>query len=769
MPNTVELKEHLSKRAKGATVPIELTLEQRDHALRDAVIDAALDCIVMMDHSGLILEFNPAAERTFGHKREDVIGLELSEVLIPEELREAHRKGLAHYHDTGEGPVIGRRVEVPALHASGERLLVELAISPVQSGDTTHFSAYLRDITEARAQEEKLRLSEQRFQSLFEMSPEPIIVHDLNGRIHAVNERTVELLGRSKEDLLKTPVPMLHPESHHHLARQAIQEVGSQGHTRLQIPFVRADGTLVETEITARQIESEDGTLVHGLVRDMTEQLAHEESLKRAKEAAERANAAKSDFLANMSHEMRTPLNGILGSLAVVERDYLKNKDEEFVKLAESSGETLLMLIQDLLDLSRIEAGELELSPIRFNLKAAGERMHAELEPMARDKGLQLVRQVQTDGLDYFADGRRIRQVFLNLIGNAIKFTDTGSVSTEVWVDEVGGKYTLNGRVTDTGPGIAKEMQSRLFERFRQADSSKRKRYRGAGLGLAICKELVELMSGEIGVESEVGTGSTFWFRVPVERAEPLDATETALKKPKSNKLSGHVLLAEDSNTNAAVAGHMLTKLGLTHERVANGREAFVLARNQNFDAILMDIGMPDVDGLQATRMLRDVGCDTPIIALTAHALEGDRENAIAQGMDAYLTKPLRLPELATQLKEWIAPMPENTVSAGGLDLPAIEELWGDDMETFNEIGQLFLAELEQRLETLDQAEMSMLQRDAHSLKGAAANVGASALSALAAELEGVARDRSAEHVGRLIESIHAEAKTVRTQMLERM
>ena len=768
MPNTVELKEHLSTRAKGAAVPIELTLEQRDHALRDAVIDAALDCIVMMDHSGLILEFNPAAERTFGHKREDVIGKELSEVLIPEELREAHRKGMEHYRHTGEGPVLGRRVEVPALHSSGKRLLVELAISPVKSGDKTHFSAYLRDITETRSQEEKLLLSEKRFQSLFEMSPEPIIVHDLEGRIHAVNERAVELLGHSKEELLKTPVPMLHPESHHHLAKQAIEEVGSQGHTRLQIPFLRADGTLVETEITARQIESEDGTLVHGIVRDMTEQLAHEKSLKHAKDEAERANAAKSDFLANMSHEMRTPLNGILGSLAVVERDYLKSKDQEFLKLAERSGETLLMLIQDLLDLSRIEAGELELSPIRFNLKAAGERMHAELDPMARDKGLYLIRDVADDEFDYIADGRRIRQVFLNLIGNAIKFTDKGSVRTKVWVEELDGQHILRGRVTDTGPGIAADMQPKLFERFRQADSSKSKRYRGAGLGLAICKELVELMSGEIGVESEVGKGSTFWFWVPVERAEPLGPSQTSPQKATSGQLAGYVLLAEDSNTNAAVAAHMLTKLGLTHERVTNGREAFVLARNKSFDLILMDIGMPDVDGLQATRMLRDVGCDTPIIALTAHALEGDRDNALKQGMDAYLTKPLRFPELAEQLKQWIAPMPVETVRAGGLDLPAIEELWGDELETFNEIGKLFLGELEERLATLDNTDMSKLQRDAHSLKGAAANVGASVLSALAAELEEVARDRSTEHVGRLVDSIRSEAETVRTQMLER-
>ena len=769
MSDTVELKEHLSKRSKGAGVPIELTLEERDNALRDAVIDAALDCIVMMDHSGLILEFNPAAERTFGFKREDVIGQELADILIPEELREAHRKGLAHFHDTGEGPVIGRRVEVPALHASGARLLVELAISPVQSGDTTHFSAYLRDITDAREQEEKLRVSEQRFHTLFEMSPEPIIVHDLDGHIHDVNERAIELLGWSKEELkASTILKMFRPGDAHHAVR-AKEEVQAQGYTKLQMPLVRADGSELMAEITARQMDTEDGTLVHGIVRDMTEQLAHEESLRSAKEEAERANAAKSDFLANMSHEMRTPLNGILGSLAVVDRDYLKSKDQEFVQLAESSGETLLLLIQDLLDLSRIEAGELELSPIRFNLKTASDRMHAELEPVAREKGLELLRDVANDDSDYIADGRRIRQVFLNLIGNAIKFTDTGSVSTKVWVEQVDDKHILHGRVTDTGAGIPNDLQPILFERFRQADSSKRKRHRGAGLGLAICKELVELMSGDIGVESDAGSGSTFWFWVPVERAKPLAAEQIKSAKPKTNKLEGHVLLAEDSNTNAAVAGHMLKKLGLTYERVTNGREAFVLARSQAFDLILMDIGMPDVDGLQATRMLRDVGCDTPVIALTAHALEGDRENALQQGMDGYLTKPLRFPELAAQLTEWMTPMSEKETVTGGLDLPAIEELWGDDMETFNEIGQLFLSELEERLETLDSVDLNMLERDAHSLKGAAANVGASVLSALAAELEVVARDRSTEHVSRLLDSIKNEAVTVRTQMLARL
>lgn len=769
MQETVELKEHLSSRPKGAAVPLELTQEQRDTALRDAVIDAALDCIVMMDHSGLILEFNPAAERTFGFKREDVIGKELADILIPEELRGAHRKGLTHYHKTGEGPVIGRRVEVPALHASGERLLVELAISPVESGDSTHFSAYLRDITEVREQEEKLRMSEQRFHTLFEMSPEPIIVHDLDGTIHDVNERAEELLGWPKGELKGHSIVKFFRPGDDHYATAARAEVQAQGYTKLQMPLVRADGSELMAEITARQMDTEDGTLVHGIVRDMTEQLAHEESLRKAKEEAERANAAKSDFLANMSHEMRTPLNGILGSLAVVERDYLKSKDEQFVQLAESSGETLLLLIQDLLDLSRIEAGELELTPIRFNLKTASDRMHAELEPVAREKGLQLLRDVAQDDREYIADGRRIRQVFLNLIGNAIKFTDSGSVSTKVWVEEADGKHILHGRVTDTGAGIPEDLQPILFERFRQADSSKRKRHRGAGLGLAICKELVELMDGDIGVESDPGSGSTFWFWVPVERAAPEKNAQLKPVKPKTSKVSGHVLLAEDSNTNAAVAGHMLTKLGVTYERVTNGREAFVLARNQNFDLILMDIGMPDVDGLQATRMLRDVGCDTPIIALTAHALEGDRENALNQGMDGYLTKPLRLPELAAQLTERMAPMFDDKTTAGGLDLPAIEELWGDDMETFNEIGQLFLSELEERLTTLNEVDLNALQRDAHSLKGAAANVGASALSSLAAELEAVARERSTEHIPRLLESIKGEAATVRTQILARL
>lgn len=342
-------------------------------------------------------------------------------------------------------------------------------------------------------------------------------------------------------------------------------------------------------------------------------------------------------------------------------------------------------------------------------------------------------------------------------------------VKTEAWVEEVDGKHIMHGRVTDTGAGIPKDLQPILFERFRQADSSKRKRHRGAGLGLAICKELVEFMSGDIGVKSEPGAGSTFWFWLPVERAKPLKDEQVKAPKTITNQLSGHVLLAEDSDTNAAVAGHMLRKLGVSFERVKNGREAFVLGRRKSFDLILMDIGMPDVDGLKATRMLRDVGCDTPIIALTAHALEGDRENAFSQGMDGYLTKPLRLPELASQLTEWMSPMSEENTTTGGLDLPAIEELWGDDMETFNEIGQLFLAELDQRLATLDSVDLNTLERDAHSLKGAAANVGASALSALAAELEVVARNRSTDHVARLLGSIKSEAVTVRDQILARL
>ncbi|NQY14179.1 MAG: PAS domain S-box protein [Henriciella sp.] len=340
--------------AKMADAKQTLVAIERDNALRNAVIDAALDCIIMMDQDGLVVEFNPAAEHVFGYTREEAIGATLADLVIPENLREAHHTGLVRYLKTGEHAVLNKRVEVPATNKAGDDLLVELAISPVEFGGNTICSAYLRDITEAKAAQEQILASEERFQSLFELSPDAIVVINGRGELLDANNLACKLAGYSKEEMLNKPaIEFVDPES----LGTALSGMtsASDGETgRVQKEGLNAAGERVPTELLGRRIESADGALYYGVIRDISDRLAKEQQLRDSKEAAEKANLAKSDFLANMSHEMRTPLNGVIGSLSLVEREGLSDQTSGQIQAAERSAETLLTLIDDLLDMSRI-------------------------------------------------------------------------------------------------------------------------------------------------------------------------------------------------------------------------------------------------------------------------------------------------------------------------------------------------------------------------------------------------------------------------------
>ena len=749
--------------AKRTMVAIE-----RDNALRNAVIDAALDCIIMMDQDGLVVEFNPAAEQVFGYTREEAVGASLADLVIPDNLRTAHHDGLAKYLATGEHAVLNKRIEVPATNKAGDDLLVELAISPVEFGGNKFFSAYLRDITEAKAAEEQLRASEERFQSLFELSPDAIVVINGKGELLDANSLACQLAGYSKEDMLKLPaIDFVAPDS----LNQALSgmSVAGNGETvKIRVDFLNAKNERVPTEVLGRRIESADGALYYGVVRDISDRLAKEQQLRDSKEAAEKANVAKSDFLANMSHEMRTPLNGVIGSLSLVDREGVSEQTAGLVTAAERSAETLLTLIDDLLDLSRIEAGEFDVEHSVFNPADLTTIVSEVFSPLAEKKGLELKTDVSASGKMMKSDVGKIRQVLINLVGNAIKFTQRVSVSVNIDYDGDDKSGRLILEVHDTGIGISMRDQAVLFDRFKQADSSKSKSHGGAGLGLAICKQLADIMEGSISVSSAPGAGSTFKFWVPVTRAT-LGSDNSETQTDESLPLSGRVLIAEDSETNAMVAKKMLDRMGLDYEHVLDGAAAIDAAMSGDFDIILMDVSMPHVDGLEATRILRQRGFTAPIIAMTAHALKGDRDAAMQIGMSGYVTKPVRPKALRSALSDWLAPnaqdpKPEETEMTV-LDQDAIQEVWDGDMETYTEIGRIFVDELGWRLPGLKESNSNELEHHAHSLKGAASNIGATELSRLAAELEQMAASGNADRIAALIANIETEASAVQSTL----
>jgi PAS domain S-box-containing protein len=505
-----------------------------------------------------------------------------------------------------------------------------------------------------------LAAREQDYRRIFEHAHDAILIFDPNGeKLLNLNQRACEIYGYDREEFIGMSLEAISKDPERGRARVALTLERGRFYN-FETVQLHKNGTELLIEVNASVVQYQGQTAILSINRDVTERRKADE-LRMAKESAEKANEAKGRFLANMSHEIRTPMGAILGLSELLRRADLPAQEEEYLRILSNSAEGLLRLIDDILDFSKIDIGGLavELAPLR--LRPLLQQQIELFKPRADESNLELTLEVDEDLPEIIeADAARLRQVMLNLLGNALKFTEEGSVAVEVsQCQEPTARLRLT--VTDTGIGIAPEAQKNLFNPFTQADESTSRRYGGTGLGLAISKRLIELMGGRIGCDSTPGEGSTFWFELPLVTADlPAHERPPALLS-RDRGLMGRrsqfrVLLAEDSAVNRLVAITQLEQLGYQTTAAHDGTEVLALLEHQQFDLVLMDCYMPELNGFETTEVLRQQPrfANLPVIALTASAMQGDREKCLASGMSDYLSKPFREEELAAMLDQWL-------------------------------------------------------------------------------------------------------------------
>jgi PAS domain S-box-containing protein len=540
-----------------------------------------------------------------------------------------------------------------------------------------HLLLIVQDISEQRIEtlirvkaEMALKSHDAFVSKLLETIPIPIFSKDTKGRYLVCNQAFRDFTGLEEQQILGKTVFDIAPAEiavrYDEQDQQLLAHLGTQAY---EWKVGAADGSTKSVFFNKATFTDAEGGLagIVGSMLDITQMKELQTCMKQAKESAEEANRAKSEFLANMSHELRTPMNGVLGMAQLLAMSSLTPEQHQFVSVIMQSGSNLIKIIGDILDLSKIEAQRMQLERRTFSLRALIEQSVNLLQPEAKEKGLSLFNRIAPDVPDLlWGDPGRLNQVLLNLLGNAIKFTPHGSVSISVVPGKKdAGKISLSFSISDTGIGIPATGLRKLFIPFSQVDGSTTRIFGGTGLGLAISKQLIELMGGTISVESSEGAGSTFFIRLPLEMAtESAIATEQPQKNTDTTHYNPHkyrILLVEDSDINLKVMAAMLKKIGYQTGLATDGQKAVTALKESDFDLVLMDCTMPVMDGYQATALIRDTTTgvknpNVPVVAMTARAMQGDREKCLQAGMNDYLSKPVVWETLTTVLYRWLSP-----------------------------------------------------------------------------------------------------------------
>ncbi|MVN75257.1 PAS domain S-box protein [Hymenobacter sp. HMF4947] len=729
----------------------------RQNARLSAIFESGAHLMWSVDRSGVLISFN-RNYAAFYLRRNGVAptqGLNLLETEQTLDNNEVRQVMYTHYVAAGKGQ--SQKFEVNLRDPQGRDLWLSITFDPIYlpNGSFEEIAAQAQDITASKNSQLILAAQEEKFRSIFESFQDVYYRTDEEGCFTILSPSVREVLGYDPGAELGRPAENYYWEPTGHA--DVLDELERTGELRnFETQMRHRAGYPVNVLINARRTPS--GT--EGIARDVTEIRRIQDDLRLAMEEAEAASAAKTQFLANMSHELRTPMNGIIGMIDLLGQTGLSSEQTDYVDTLRTSSDALLTILNDILDLSKIQAGKMRLNEAPLALAPLLDRVHSLFSYRASQKSLRFTCHLAPDTPPVIAtDEMRLLQILSNLAANAIKFTSHGTVSVVVSLVSTENDFnTLRFAVQDSGIGISPDDAARLFTSFTQLDTTPSKAYGGTGLGLAISKELAELLGGTIGVVSDVGEGSVFWFtircRVSSALAMPVVPVEELPPPTPPAQQEAYVLLVDDNVINQKVAARLLAKLGCQVDIASDGYEAIARATAPNapYQLILMDIQMPGLDGIEATRAIRaQLGAASPpIVAMTAYSMPDDAARFVQAGLDDYLAKPVKHQQLAQTLARWVAaappPSPEEPTTAVADQLPMLDpevlaqlhQLGGAEFtaELYAEFAQE-AADLLQQVKTHSQAEdAASLRPLLHQLKGTAATLGLTALATQAQTLE---------------------------------